>query len=112
MNTNSVFKVIDGPSMDRILVSMDLFPDVKVPLEFKVIEVSDSTGAATMLEIREAIVDTVSRKIGSGTRFYLSGSLEVKTDGIYIPRRFEIKDYDPKKRKGDFSLKKFFESQA
>lgn len=112
MNTNSVFKVIDGPSMDRVFVSMNLFSEIKVPLDFKVIEVSGSTGAATMLEIREAIVDTVSRKTGSGTRFDLSGSLEVKTDGIYILRRFEIKDYDPKKRKGDFSLKKFFESQA
>ena len=112
MNTNRVFKVIDGPSMDRVLVSIGLFSEIKVPLEFKVIEFSDSTGAATMLEIREAIVDTVSRKIGSGTRFYLSGSLEVKIDGIYIPRRFDIKDYDPKKRKGNFYLKKFFESQA
>lgn len=112
MNTNSVFKVIDGPSLDRVLASMDLFPDVIVPLDFKVIEVSDSTGAATMLEIRETIVDTVSRKNGSGRRFDFDGSLEVKIDGIYIPRRFHIKDYDPKKRKGDFSLKKFFESQA
>ena len=111
MNTNSVFKVIDGPSLDRVFDSMKLFPEVIVPLEFKVIEVSNSTGA-NILETRDIIVDKVFRVTGSGREFDFSGSLEVKMDGIYLPRRFDIEDYDPKKRKGDFSLKKFFESQA
>lgn len=111
MNTNCIFKVVDGPSLSRIFDSIEHFPEVILPLEFRVIG-DNPDDTRFELAIRDMMVTDFHRKNGAGSNYDLEGTLEVREEAVYLPRRFEIKGYNPKTRKGDFYLKKFFESQA